>query len=87
MAVTATAIAGSQVIGLVCLVSLGRLRSVFHSTSVGAAVGLSLVPVLGRLAGSTGAWLALALAEWTVLAYKVIAMAHSLSTRRAPRVA
>lgn len=64
-------IAWSQIIGLVCLASMGKLSAVLKSTIYGALVGVTGLMVFSLPLGSAGAWLALLLSEATVVSYQL----------------
>jgi hypothetical protein len=81
VALVTGSIAGSQIVGLVCLTVLGRVSSLMQSTIVGAVVGLTTLP-LGTIAfGTSGAWGCLALAELSVLIYQSLAVRRDLRAR------
>lgn len=61
----------SQVVGLSCLITLGRVRSVAVSATVGAVIGVPVLLVGAALAGAAGAAVGEAVAESAVTAYQL----------------
>lgn len=83
-AVVLFAVTLSQVLGLACLVQLGRARDLAASTILGAVVGAPLL-VAGALAfAAPGVAWALALSEILVVLYQATVILRILRGRRAP---
>lgn len=87
LGITVGTISVSRVVGLTCLTTLNAVGKIMYSTILGAVVGLSLVPPLGAAFGFTGAWLALAAAEASVLTFQLIALRKHLIISRSLSVA
>lgn len=76
------AVALSQVIGLACLVAIGRARELARSTLVGALAGTPMI-VLGALSfGVVGVAWAVALSEALVAGYQVLVLRRYLRAHR-----
>lgn len=76
-----TAVAGicvSAIVGLACLAVLNRMPVVARSTLVGAAVGLPLMVVLGKLGGAAGVAWAVAASELLVVAIQLVSLRSAL---------
>lgn len=68
------AVAMSQVLGLACLVSIGRARELARSTVVGAAVGMPLILLGAVYSGVIGVAWAVAVSEVLVAAYQFLVL-------------
>jgi len=68
----------NQLLGLVCLTSLGRSRDLAVSTTLGACTGLALMVALSLLGGPIGLGWALAATEWLVAFYQLQVVARAL---------
>jgi O-antigen/teichoic acid export membrane protein len=75
----------SRVVGMACLLTLGDDRSVALSSILGALVGTPLLFLFVSVMQSTGAAVALALAEIAVVTFQLIALYSAM--RRKPAVA
>lgn len=68
------AIAVSQVVGLACLVAVGRARELARSTLIGALVGAPTIIIGALFAGVQGVAWAVALSELLVSVYQLLAL-------------
>lgn len=82
-AVILFAVTLSQVLGLACLVQLGRTRDLAASTILGAAVGAPLLVVGAIVFGAPGVAWALALSEVLVVLYQGTIVLKALQARPA----
>lgn len=78
------AVAVSQVLGLACLVSIGRARDLARSTVVGAVFGIPLILAGALLAGVVGVAWAVAVSEVLVAGYQ-FGLLHRYFARRTSR--
>ena len=69
------------IVGLACLVALGRVRAVAASTFAGALVGLPLAIVVAPAFGGVGVAWSVAVAELFVLVVQVVALRSALRPR------
>lgn len=76
------AVAVSQILGLACLVTIGRARELARSTVVGAVVGAPLI-LLGAFSGGVAgvAW-GVAVSEIAVAAFQFVILRRYLGSRR-----
>lgn len=77
-AVVFFAVSITQVIGLACLVQLGRTRDLARSTVLGALAGVPLIVIGAWLDAAHGVAWALAVSEIVVLAYQLTVLVHAL---------
>ncbi|WP_375400972.1 hypothetical protein [uncultured Amnibacterium sp.] len=68
----------SQVVGLSCLITLGRVRSVAISATVGAVIGVPVLLVGSALAGAAGAAVGEAIAEVAVTVYQLWSLRNGM---------
>ncbi|MCO4237893.1 polysaccharide biosynthesis C-terminal domain-containing protein [Pseudarthrobacter sp. MDT3-1] len=68
----------AQVVGLACLIPLGRGAALAKSTAIGAAVNVPLMFALGIAFGAPGVAWAVALAELVVAGYQIMVVRDSL---------
>ncbi len=61
----------AQIIGLACLIPIGRGSELAKSTAIGAGINIILMAVLGSLAGATGVAWAVAAGELVVALYQL----------------
>ena len=73
----------TQVLGLACLVQLGRTRALMVSTFVGAVLGVPLLIAGAAFAGPVGVAWALACSEVAVLVYQSATIVRALREREA----
>lgn len=71
----------SRVIGMTCLLALGRDRAVAVSSLLGAAIGTSLMFILTSDLGAMGAAVGLAVAELVVVGYQAQALRAAWAKR------
>ena len=77
----------SRVVGMACLLALGRDRSVAVSALYGAAVGTPLLFILVITSGSTGAAISLAISETIVVVYQIFALRKAVAHEHAETLA
>lgn len=77
-AIVFLAVSASQILGLACLVQLGRARDLARSTVAGAIAGVPLLIVGASVWGVTGVVWALVLSEVVVLVYQAAATIHGM---------
>lgn len=82
-AVVLFAVTLSQILGLACLVQLGRARDLARSTLLGAVIGAPLLIVGALASGAPGVAWALALSEVLVVLYQAVVVVRILRTHRA----
>lgn len=80
--VSFAAVAISQVIGLACLVAIGRARDLATSTVVGAVLGTPLIVAGALLLGVSGVIWGMAISEVAVALFQVRVLRRHLSTHR-----
>lgn len=76
----------TQVLGLACLVQLGRTRDLAMSTVIGSLAGVPLIVIGAVLTGVHGVAWALAISEIIVLVYQVRVIVAELRSRVLERV-
>ncbi|MDQ0800639.1 hypothetical protein [Arthrobacter sp. SLBN-112] len=71
----------AQIVGLACLIPLGRGAALATSTAVGAALNVPLMLVLGLLMGAPGVAWSVGLAEFVVAGYQLMVVRKCLQNR------
>lgn len=81
------AVAVSQVIGLACLVSIGRAKDLAKSTVIGAVFGIPLILAGALLAGVVGVAWAVAVSELLVAGFQFVVLHRYFRAQNGSRVA
>jgi O-antigen/teichoic acid export membrane protein len=84
MGVAVAASTVSRVVGMACLLALGKDRSVAASAVYGALIGTPLLFILVAISGSTGAAISLAISELIVVTYQIVALRKAVPHEHLP---
>lgn len=78
----------AQIVGLACLIPLGKGAALAKSTALGAAVNIPLMVLLGLMLGAPGVAWAVGIAEFVVATYQLLvvrsALKHVVQMKQAP---